>query len=195
MIIATFARTPACLLQSRYRAIEIYGELDLKRSPARAKSVHEDETYFLNVDLDVFGRSSLEPLASAFGSKVSQLYVGPRGNHYSAHFELRASPRAGADALIVSLVQLVKRLPRAARLAWNQAYRRDFNIEILGGLKPRSYELILNPETLKSVSSVNARIVVCIYGSELPFTPSVNSHSRNRLSTEKPVQRRSGRPR
>jgi hypothetical protein len=80
----------------------------------------------------------------------------------------------GADALIVSLVQLVKSLPRAARLAWNQAYRRDFNIEILGGLKPRSYELILNPETLKSVSSVNARILVCIYGSELPFTPSVN---------------------
>ena len=77
----------------------------MKRRPARAKSVHKDETYFLNVDLDVFGRSSLEPLAYAFGSKVSQLYVGPRGNHYSAHFELRASPWAGADALIVSLVQ------------------------------------------------------------------------------------------
>ena len=91
------------------------------------------------MDLDVFGRSSLESLASALGPRVSQLYVGPRGNHYSAHFELRASPRAGADALIVSLVQLVKRLPRAARLVWNQAYRRDFNIGIKGGLKPRSY--------------------------------------------------------
>jgi hypothetical protein len=33
MIIATFARTPACLLQSRYRAVEIYGELDLKKEP------------------------------------------------------------------------------------------------------------------------------------------------------------------
>jgi hypothetical protein len=80
----------------------------LKRGPARAKSVHESETYFLNVDLDVVGRSSLESLASAFGPRVSQLYVGPHGNHYSAHFELRASLRAGADALIVSLVQLVK---------------------------------------------------------------------------------------
>jgi hypothetical protein len=125
MIIATFARRPACLAQARYRAMEVYGELDLKRRPVRAKSVHEDETYFLNVDLDVFGRSSLEPLASAFGPRVSQLYVGPHGNHYSAHFELRASPRAGADALIVSLAKLVKSLPRAARLAWNQVYRRE----------------------------------------------------------------------
>jgi hypothetical protein len=92
MIIATFARRPAFLVQARYRALEVYGKLDLKRRPARAKSVHEDETYFLNVDLDVFGRSSLEPLASALGPRVSQLYVGPHGNHYSAHFELRASP-------------------------------------------------------------------------------------------------------
>ena len=73
MIIATFARRPACLVQARYRAIEVYGELDLKRRPARAQSVHEDETYFLNVDLDVFGRSSLESLASAFGQSVSAL--------------------------------------------------------------------------------------------------------------------------
>jgi hypothetical protein len=65
--------------------------IGFEKGPARAKSVHEDETYFLNVDLDVFGRSSLEPLASAFGSKVSQLYVGPHWNHYRAHFELRAS--------------------------------------------------------------------------------------------------------
>lgn len=69
-------------------------------------------------------------ISLAFGPRVSQLYVGPHGNHYSAHFELRASPRAGADALIVSLVQLVKSLPKAARLVWNQAYRRDLNIGI-----------------------------------------------------------------
>jgi hypothetical protein len=57
-------------------------------------------------------------------------------------------------------VQLVKAY-KAARLVWNQADRRDFNIEFKGGLRPRSYELILNPETLKSVSSVNARYAVC----------------------------------
>ncbi len=103
--------------------------IGFEKAPGSRESVHEDGTYFLNVDLDVFGRSSLEPLASALGPRVSQLYVGPHGNHYSAHFELRASPRAGADAWIVSLMQLVKAY-KAARLVWNQAYRRDFNIGI-----------------------------------------------------------------
>jgi hypothetical protein len=56
----------------------------------------------------------------------------------------------------------VKSLPRAARVVWNQAYRRDFNVGIQGGLKPHSYELSLKPQTLKSVSSVNARVVVTI---------------------------------
>jgi hypothetical protein len=79
---------------------------------------------------------------------------------------LRCSLRA--DALIVDLVRLVKSLPRAARVVWNQAYRRDFNVGIQAGLKPHSYELSLKPETLKLVSSVNARVVVTIYAAEVP---------------------------
>jgi hypothetical protein len=127
-----------------------------------------DQTYFLNVDLDVFSRSSLEPLAAAFGSKVIPLYVGPHGSRYRAHFELGGSHRKSADALIVGLVQLVRNLPRAARLVWNQAYRRDFNIGIQGGFKPHCYELPLKAETLKLVSSVNARVVVTIYAADAP---------------------------
>jgi len=138
----------------------------LKRRLTRLNKQDGDETYFLNVDLDVFARSSLEPLAEAFGSKVFQLYVGRHGRNYGAHFELRASPGRGADALIVGLVQLVKSLPRSVRTIWNEAYRRDFNIGIQGGLEPRVYELPLKPETLKLVSSVNARVVVTVYGVE-----------------------------
>jgi hypothetical protein len=131
----------------------------------------QSETYFLNVDLDVFARSSLEPLAPAFGSSVLQLYVGPRGNRFAAHFELRRH-RTGADATIAGLVRLVKDLPRTARAAWNQAYRRDFNIGIQGGLKPYSYELSLKPETLKLVSSVNGRLVVTVYAADGPARSS-----------------------
>ena len=130
------------------------------------------------MDLDVFARSSLEPLAEAFGSKVVPLYVGPHGNRYRAHFELSASHRKSADALIVGLVRLVKNLPRAARIVWYQAYRRDFNMGIQGGFKPHSYELPLKPETLKLASSVKARVVVTIYAAEAPVTPAQSGKSR-----------------
>jgi hypothetical protein len=134
-----------------------------------------NETQFLNVDLDVFARSSLEPLALAFGSKVLPLYVGPRGHRYSAHFELRGSQGHSADARIVGFVRLVKSLPRAARVVWNHAYRRDFSVGIQAGLEPYSYDLSLRPETLKLVSSVNARVVVTIYAAEIPSMPTTKS--------------------
>jgi hypothetical protein len=108
----------------------------LKKRLARARSA-EDQTYFLNVDLD-FVQSSLEPLAAALVPKclssVSQLYVGQHGNRYGAHFESRASPRAGADSLLLSMVRLVKDYRGAPEWSGIAAYRRDFNIGIPGGL-------------------------------------------------------------
>ena len=140
----------------------------MKKSSTRTEGRSEHDTRFLNVDLDVFSRQPLEALGVAFGSKVSQLYVGRDGRRYRAHFELSAANRTSADALIVGLVRLVKSLPRAARTVWNAAYRRDFNIGVQGGFRPRSYELSLKPETLKLVSSVNARVVLTIYAAEIP---------------------------
>ena len=151
----------------------------MKRRSRRSIASETHETYFLNVDLDVFATSPLEPLAAALGAGVSQLYVGPHGNRFRAHFELRTSPRKGADALIVGLAQLVKRLPAKARRVWNQAYRRDFNIGIQAGFAPDSYELFLKPETLRLASSVNARIGVTIYAANARrLGARTDSHAR-----------------
>ena len=132
----------------------------------RPRRKERNETYFLNVDLDVFARFPLEPLATAFGSSVIALYMGRHGNHFRACFELSASRRKNADAVMADFVELVKSLPRAARLAWNRAYRRDFNIGIQAGFTPPSFEIGLNTGTLKLVNSVNARVVVTVYGTE-----------------------------
>jgi hypothetical protein len=138
----------------------------MTRKQPRPRRPERNETYFLNVDLDVFARSPLEPLAAAFGSSVIALYVGRDGKHFRAHFELSASGRKNADALIAAFVQLVKGLPRAARLTWNRASRRDFNIGIQAGFTPASFEIALNAGTLRLASSVNAHVVVTVYGAE-----------------------------
>lgn len=136
------------------------------KGSARATGAAGYDTHFLNVDLDVFSRASLEPLAAAFGSTVLPLNVGRDGRRHRAHFELNAGNRKSADALIAAMVALVKGLPKSARSVWNGAYRRDFNVGVQAGFKPRSYELSLTPETLKLVSSVNARVVLTIYAAE-----------------------------
>jgi hypothetical protein len=61
--------------------------------------------HFMNVDL--LSRSSLEPLAVAFG-KLSGLCVGRERTLFGAHFELAASYEKDADTLIQGFVDLVR---------------------------------------------------------------------------------------
>jgi len=120
----------------------------------------------MNVDLDVYSRRSLQPLADALGARASQLYVGPIDRHYGAHFELALSYNKDADALILGFVRLIKGLSRPGRRSWGHAYRRDFNIGIQGGVKPRSFEVALKPQTLALMRAVNARLVVTVYAAD-----------------------------
>lgn len=123
----------------------------------------EGEIQFANVDLDVFSRPSLQPLADAFGKKVLQLYVGSHERVYRAHFELASSHRENADAIISGFVRLIERLPRVGRQAWTSAYRREFNIGIEGGIKPQFFELAISTRTLGLIHAVDARVVVTVY--------------------------------
>jgi hypothetical protein len=126
-------------------------------------------TNFLNVDLDIFSRSRLDPLVSAFGQKVSVLYVGRERRLYSAHLELAVHPK-GADAAIRGLAALVHGLPSAKRKLWDAATRRDFNIgvEVADGAPP--FEIELAARTIEIVTSLNARIVFTVYAPGPPIS-------------------------
>jgi len=118
----------------------------------------------LNVDLDIYSRSKLDPLAAAFGQKAAVLYVGRERHLCSAHFELNWQPKT-ADAAIRGLAALVRGLPRTKRRLWDAAISRAFNIGIqAAGAKP--YEAKLAPGTLEVVTSLKARIVVTVYAPE-----------------------------
>ena len=131
-------------------------------------SREDDETRFLNVDLDVFSRSHLEPLVAALGRKVSLNYVGGERGRYSAHLALANSHRKDADTLIRALAACVNGLPRAARKLWNEAQSREFNIGIQAGFEPRSYEIRIKTETLALVARLKGRIGVTTYAAERP---------------------------
>lgn len=120
-------------------------------------------TKFLNVDLDLYSKSDLEPLVSALGKNVFVLSSGREGRKFSAHLELSSSP-ASADAAIRGFVVLMLRLPRAARRLWNEATSRTFNVGIQGGRIPRCYELEIAPRTIREVASLKANLVVTVYG-------------------------------
>jgi hypothetical protein len=148
-------------------AIGKAGTVDRPRRQRRSSTpAKREETTFLNVDLDIRSVSSLDSLVKALGPSVFALYVGRDGRRHVAHLET-AIQSANPDRLIRRFVALVRRLPRAERRVWDRAQLREFNVGIQAAGWPASYELRLDPATVRAAASVNAAIGVTVYGSAM----------------------------
>ena len=125
----------------------------------------DKSTHFLNVDLDVYSRSNLEPLVGALGKRVHVLYLGRPRQTYEAHLEIAIAPRypESPDRTIKKFAALINSLPKPARKLWDTAKRRDFNIGLQAAMQPHALEFALAPETVRAAASLNARIVITIY--------------------------------
>lgn len=125
-------------------------------------------TTFLNVDLDLYSKMKLEPLASALGDDVFPLFMGRERSLWSAHLELSEQART-ADEAIRRFCALIRALPPAARKLWHTAKTRDFNIGLQAGSVAEAREFKLSLPTIRCASSLNARIVITVYS--FTFSP------------------------
>ncbi|HUR19379.1 MAG TPA: hypothetical protein VMZ90_01135 [Vicinamibacterales bacterium] len=149
--------------QQRAYYLRLKEQFELPRRSPSARPADSATTQFLNVDLDLRSRSSLEPLVKAFGRKILVLHCGREGREYGAHLELGLS-YDNPDLLLRRFVALVEALPRPARALWNRARVREFNIGIQSATKPQSFDLHLKDATVRAVARVNARIGMTVYG-------------------------------
>jgi len=137
-----------------------------------------DESHFLNVDLDIYSRSSLEPLVAEMGHRVSVLFAGRVKRTYEAHLELRKITNT-ADATILAFCALIRALSKPQRKLWNEAKIREFSVGIQSQLKPTTFEITLAERTIRAASEVNARINFTIYSpvGQVPDLPPPNVRS------------------
>src|SRR5580700_2356301 len=119
------------------------------------------ETHFLNVDLDIYSRSDLQPLVDAFGNAVFVLHVGRFRRTYKAVLEVGRIVK-DADATIRVFCELIRALPRPAKRLWKEARTRDFSIGIQAGDEPNTKDFALSADTLKQAARVGAQIVIKI---------------------------------
>jgi hypothetical protein len=154
----------------------------------------EQETHFLNVDLQIESDSDLVALVSALERRLFPLYgTGPyRGRHY-AYFEVRTPP-TDTDQTIRDLCKAVKALRGRARRVWTMATIRRLNIGVQSGLSPSSKVFTISKDALKLACNVGAEIVFTVYGtkceySELP-TPQPRASSPKASRPSKPRSRR-----
>jgi hypothetical protein len=106
----------------------------------KATRRRDDETTFLNVDLDIWAAYDLAPLVEAFGPHVSDMFTGAveaEEGAYQTHLELEVAERDP--------------------------------IGIQGGVTPRTVQYSLRADTLAAASRLNANIALTVYAVDVAY--------------------------
>lgn len=136
---------------------------------------------FITVDLEVWSRTDLAPLAKALEPRSLVLYVGKVKRKFLASFEAHG---ASPEETIWRLLGLVKPLRGRERKLWLQAEARVFNIgfesgnalmllhetptgsgvwKARGGPKMRACETSLGTDVLQAVVDARGTVTTTVY--------------------------------
>jgi hypothetical protein len=142
----------------------------------------EEETKFLNVDLEILSRTPLDALVAGFGENVDVLHVGKCGLTYMASLQVCGSGyQRRAEGLIHRFVAIVSALPRSSRKLWDNALSRKFDVGIKAAAKSRVFALPLGAEALEAIVSVDGSLVITVYAPKLlPGGPIPERHQQKR---------------
>jgi hypothetical protein len=122
-----------------------------------------DRDTFLNVDLEVFSKSDLNPIVAALGSKVHVHFLGMEFGLFKAYVELAQQPKT-PDAGIVRYAKLIQNLPPRARGLWDSAKSRSFDIGLKAPERGRYYWSAVGPKAIRAAADVGAQIAITVYG-------------------------------
>jgi len=130
---------------------------------------------FLNVDLELESKESLDLIAREFGDKVHVLHNGPLQDiPYLLAIEVYAGDDHDPESIIEAFCDLIEGLPAKAKASWRKctARRFDIGIESGTGVAKRFGALCLSvsPKTLKRVAALTAEVVITIYPPMAPET-------------------------
>jgi hypothetical protein len=153
--------------------------------------------YFINVDLEVWSKEDLTPLARAFEPNCLVLHVGKVKRRFHLCVEATSNPKA-PDAVILALLEVVQSLPPTAKRLWKRAESRIFNVGYDSGTtvnlmheRPvgsgrwyarspskaaRPYEITFDPKLLRDIVDVGATVGTTIY----PPTKEIASRRNKR---------------
>jgi hypothetical protein len=121
-----------------------------------------DQRSFLNVDLEVFSKSDLQPLVAAMGSKVHVHYLGMEFRLFKAYVDLAQQPKT-PEIGIIRFCRLIQKLPPSARELWDQAKSRSFDIGIEAPKRGSHYWSAVGPEAIRAAGDVKTRIAITVY--------------------------------
>lgn len=115
-------------------------------------------TRFLNIDLDLSSRDSLDELFKVLEPTIFVLNKTPRG----ATVELNRFYKT-PEKTAVQLVALIQKLPPKTRAIWNRCRRRIINIGIQAGQEPYQTQFTLSAKTVGLLASISCENTFTVY--------------------------------
>ena len=140
-----------------------------------------DEKVFLNVDLEIFSKSDLKPLADALKGGLHVHYLGMEFGKHKAYFDLTKQPKT-PDAGILRYCKLVERLSPEMRRLWDRAESRSFDIGFETPKKGRYFWGAVSEKAVRAAAEVGAQIAITIYG---PMKSAKPAKKKPRSSSSK----------
>ena len=156
---------------------------------------------FLNVDLEITSTRPLGILKKEFGVQGAFILYGGRipaghllaleSNDYSSK-----GNRIGVGEKINSLCGMVEKLSPKARMLWESANRRDFDIGVEGVDGQMSARISISPKSVQQIAAVGGTLSVTVYrpfsSGDLPaqraVVNSAQGKAKRRPGTDRPIK-------
>lgn len=123
-----------------------------------------DLSRFITVDLEVFSKRNLKPLADALSGKLSVHYLGIEFNLNKAYFGWSWPQFKTPEDGILRYCRLIQKLDERARELWDSAESRSFDIGFESPRKGTYYWSAINAKAVRAAAELNAQIAITIYG-------------------------------
>ncbi len=122
----------------------------------------ESAPRFLNVDLELTSRDSLDAIVEAFGRQHIVLRDSREGELNYASFEV-GRHSTDPEATIVQLLDLVENLMEGARTQFRNAEARTLNVGFESGIRHPRIEYVIGPSVLNRVARLDCGIAMTVY--------------------------------
>lgn len=119
---------------------------------------------FLNVDLDIESRFSLDPLLSELGDRVHVLHSESKPNKHFVVMEIcRLWKVPSPDKTIAALCDVVESISPNARKIWKQARRKIFNVGLDIDSKASHLCISISDRSLHRIADLGGSVAFTCY--------------------------------
>ena len=133
--------------------------------------------HFINVDLELESSESVQPLVAELGENILALYCSEidemanlelnlyeiKGDDCYKSYDDEKDSVGGVNIHINEFCNLIENLSKKSRKIWDKCHKKEFDIGFQCGNTQKSFNTIIQSETIKRCAEIGATIEITVY--------------------------------